>query len=65
MALDPPGPAVITEEQAKWIGAPPKPFEPDVVIMEEDGRPTDAFHLFMLKQYEWERRLLAVLSGIG
>lgn len=63
--LDPPGPSVLTADQAKFIGLPPKPFEPDVVIIEDDGRPTGAFHLFLLKQYEWERRLYAVLTGIG
>lgn len=63
--LEPPPPAVLTEDQANWIGKPPKPFEPIVGIVEADGRPTAEFHLFLLKQYEWERRLYAVLTGVG
>lgn len=65
MALDPPGPVILTDDQAKFIGSPPKPFEPNVAIVESDGSPTPGFHLFLLKRYEWERRLYAVLTGIG
>lgn len=63
--LDPPGPFLLTADQAKFIGLPPKPAEPNVGIIEADGRPTPEFHLFLLKHYEWERRLYAVLTGIG
>lgn len=63
--LTPPGPVILTPAQAAWLGPPPKPFDPDVQIVQPDGRPVDTFHLFLLKHYEWERRLYAVLTGIG
>lgn len=63
--LDPPGPVILTAEQATWLGRPPRPYDPNVAIMQPDGRPTEQFHLFLLKQWEWERRLYAVLTGEG
>lgn len=59
----PPGPVILTEDQKSYLGRPPKPYEPDVAIVDADGTPTEFFHRFLVLQYEWERRLYAVLTG--
>lgn len=66
MALaPPPGPVILTTDQTDYLQRPPKPYEPNVVLVNEDGTPTDVFHTFLIKQYEWQRRLYAVLTGVN
>lgn len=63
--LTPPGPFPLTAPQAAWLGRPPKPYEPNVPIVTPEGRPSEAYARYLTLHYEWERRLYAVLTGIG
>lgn len=64
--LDPPGPTYpLNAAQAAWLGRPPKPLEPSVATTQSDGLPTREFALYLTQHYEWERKLYAVLTGIG
>ncbi len=56
--------AVLTPEQAEKIGLPPRPLIPQQQIVKSDGTPTFEYSLFLTTQYEWERRLLAELTGV-
>jgi hypothetical protein len=56
--------ALLTPEQAAYIGLPPRPLLPAQRIVNEDSTPTFEFNLFLTQQYEFERRLLSVLTGI-
>jgi hypothetical protein len=55
--------ALLTPEQAKYVGLPPRPLIPQQRIVNEDNTPSFEFHLFLTQQYEWERRFLSVLTG--
>lgn len=55
--------ALLTPSQADYIGLPPKPLLPQQRTTNEDGTPSFEFNLFLTKQYEWQRRLLSVLTG--
>lgn len=59
----PPGPVVLTTDQKDYLGRPPKPYEPNVRLIDGDGTPTTEFHRLLILHYEWERRLYAVLTG--
>lgn len=54
----------LTADQSKYIGLPPKPLIPAQNIVNPDGTPTFEFHVFLTTQYEWQRRLLSVLTDI-
>ena len=58
-------PALITD--ARWVeqlGLPPRPLIPQQRIVNPDGTPTFEYNLFLTQQYEWQRRLLAALTGV-
>ena len=55
--------ALLTPAQADYIGLPPRPLIPQQDIVNSDGTPTFEFNLFLTMHYEWERRLLSVLTG--
>jgi hypothetical protein len=56
-------PAVIDATWAEHIGLPPRPLPPQQRIANPDGTPTFEFNFFLTQQYEWERRLLAILTA--
>lgn len=58
-----PPPPVIDAANAAYIGLPPRPLIPQQRIVNPDGTPTFEYNLFLTSQYEWERRLLSVLTG--
>jgi hypothetical protein len=43
---------------------PPRPLIPEQRIVNPDGTPTFEYNLFLTTQYEYERRLFSVLSGV-
>jgi hypothetical protein len=48
---------------AEDLPEPPKPFGPNVRIVEADGRPTREFHLYLTRLYEWLHKLRTVLTA--
>jgi hypothetical protein len=46
------------------LGPPPKPLPPQVRIADDAGRSTPDFHRFLTTQYEWQKRLAAIVGGI-
>jgi hypothetical protein len=60
--------ALLTPDQAKQLGLPPppnplpKPFAPNVRIVNSDGTPTKEFHLYLTQLDDWIRRLQTVLT---
>ena len=53
-----------TKAERDYIGLPPRPLIPEQRIINPDGTPTFEFNLFLTTQYEFNRRLFAVLSGV-
>lgn len=56
--------AILTEDQRKYVDLPPRPLIPQQRIVNDDGTPTFEFNMYLTMQYEWERRLLSVLTDI-
>jgi len=57
-------PAVITEPRwVEQIGLPPRPLPPTVRIVQSDGTPTFEYNFYLTQLYEWQRRLLSVLTA--
>jgi hypothetical protein len=54
---------VLTPAQAEYVKLPPRPLIPQQRIVNTDGTPTFEYNLFLTLQYEWARRLLAVMTG--
>ena len=55
--------ALLTPAESDYIDLPPRPLIPQQRIVNSDGTPTFEYQLFLTTQYEWERRLLSVLTG--
>lgn len=55
---------VLTPAQADYVGLPPRPLIPAQRIVDPNGTPTFEFNLYLTQKYEWERRLLAVMTGL-
>ena len=55
--------ALLTPTESDYIDLPPRPLIPQQRIVNSDGTPTFEYQLFLTTQYEWERRLLATLTG--
>jgi hypothetical protein len=55
--------SILTPADAEYVGLPPKPLIPQQDIVNPDGTPTLEYHSFLTTQYEWSRRLVAVLTG--
>jgi hypothetical protein len=53
-----------TQEEREYVGLPPRPLIPEQRIINGDGTPTFEFNLFLTTQYEWQRRLLSVLTEV-
>lgn len=56
--------AILTEPEADYIGLPPRPPMPTQRIANSDGTATFEYNLFLTMRYEWERRLMATLTGV-
>jgi hypothetical protein len=55
--------AVLTDEQLRRLGVPPKPPAPQVAIVDvKTGKPTAAYADWLAKLDNWQRTLAAILG---
>lgn len=57
-------PSITDPADIDFIGLPPRPLIPQQRIVNVDGTPTFEYNLFLTMQYEWERRLLSMITGV-
>lgn len=60
-----PGQHVFSAAQIDYLGLPPRPLIPAQRIVNPDGTAVFEYHRFLTQQYEWERRLLSILTGVA
>jgi hypothetical protein len=53
----------LSPAERAYLGLPPRPLMPTQQIVTQGGVPTYEFHTFLTQQYEWERRLLSLLTA--
>jgi hypothetical protein len=54
--------AILTADQLKLLGQPPRPPPLTVRLVDPDGTPSKHLTDFLQAQFEWLRRLAAILA---